>query len=218
MTKGEACDRFYTETKGLNEEQLEAIADAASALLGSTFIVRGIKSDATAFYTLSNYYTAIEAYLAMSNVELNKSQDVYYIKTRVDSNRYHLYKLDTILLLILREIDFDILKKANITEAHSTTVSEILSRLARTEIYPAKALGNLRTDFTQAMMRLRHYKIVDFQQGDIRNDNAVVVIYPTIALLVQSDSVENLGKQLDEYKPTADEVGEGETDEDSSEN
>jgi hypothetical protein len=41
MTKSEARDRFFTETKGLNEDQLEAIADAASALLGSTFIVRG---------------------------------------------------------------------------------------------------------------------------------------------------------------------------------
>jgi hypothetical protein len=216
MTKSEARDRFFTETKGLNEDQLEAIADTTSALLGSTFIVRGVKSDDTAFYTLSNYYTAIEAYLAMCDVELDKSQDVYFIKTKVDSNRYHLYKLDTILLLILREIDFDILKKANISESHSTTVGEILSRLSRTEIYPSKAISNLRTDFTNAMMRLRHYKIVDFQQTEIKNDTAIVVIYPTIAILVQSDSVENLAKQLNEYKAT-DEVAGGETDEDSSE-
>ena len=65
-------------------------------------------------------------------------------------------------------------------------------------------------------MRLRHYKIVDFQQAEIKNDSAIVVIYPTIALLVQSDSVENLAKQLNEYKAT-DEVAGGETDEDSSE-
>ena len=77
-------------------------------------------------------------------------------------------------------------------------------------------MNNLRTEFVQAMTRLRHYKVVDFQPSEIHGDDAVVTIYPTISLLVQSDSVENLVRQLNEYKAT-EAVDEGETDENSPE-
>lgn len=216
MTKVEARNVFFNETKGLSEEQLEAISKAISVLLGSTFVVRSIKSDATHFYIINTYYSAVEAYLAMSDVTLGKAQDVYFIKTEVDSNRYRLYKLDTILLLILRKIDFDVLKKVSVTGAHSTTVGEILSRLKRTEIYSEKTYKTLKTDFKSALFRLRHYKIIGFQTADADSLDAVVIIYPTITLLVRSDNVENLGKQLEEYKYSETDSG-GETDEESTE-
>lgn len=206
MKKRDNIEKLEQLTKTLREDQLDDIAKAQSKLLGETFLVSFDKDDAVEFHAANAYFDIIESYMALINVELRRNPEntVIYIKNEAAGNRFNLSKLETILLLIIRKIDFNLLSKPGVSARHMTRVSEIKEVLDQTEIYSP---GEIKaTRFASALNRLKGFKLIDFNSGRGFSDQTAVEIYPTISLVVSADSVEALAKTLNAYKGSEEET------------
>lgn len=201
MSKMEAINAFYEEGKALKEDQLEAISSSIGKLLGETFLLESNKEDATAYLVISRYYAFVDSYLELMNVTLRKSQGMIYVETNVDGNRFHLLKLDTVILLCLRKIEFEVLRSASTSNFHQTTLGELKKAIIESEVYSEAKLNSSATKFLGALKTLRHYKFISYQTSsfDINNDDSVIVINPPVALVVTAENIDNLNATLDAY-------------------
>lgn len=200
MNKRSNIEKLENLTQTLREDQLEDISRAQSKLLSETFLVSFNKDDAVEFHAANTYFDILEAYMALINIELKRNPEntVIYLKNEVAGSRFNLNKLETILLLVIRKIDFNLLGKPGVSARHMTQVSEIKEMLDQTEIYSP---GDIKaTRFAAALNRLKSFKLIDFPSGKGSIDQTAVEIYPTISLVVSADGVETLVKNLSAYK------------------
>ena len=123
-----------------------------------------------------------------------------YIRTTQDSNRIRFKKLETIAALILRYIFDDESSKASLNSVISTTVGHLASEISKTDIY--SSFDGRSVEFREALKTLRRYKIIDFD-GDITLGTTPIVIYKSIVLIVDTNSIDEINTRLDRYKGDA---------------
>jgi|GEM_PF-3900039 len=201
MSKIDAINSIYEEGKVLKEDQLEAFASSIGKLLGDTFLLERNKYDSTAYSVISRYYALADAYLEMMSVTLRKNQGIIYIETDMDGNRFHLLKLDTVILLCLRKIEFEMMRTASASLDHTTTLRKLKKTIVESEVYTETKLNASATKFMSALKILRHYKFIDYltSEFDINNDDSLITIYPPVSLVVTAENIDNLNATLDAY-------------------
>jgi hypothetical protein len=204
MNKRDVIDSIFNETKSLNEDQLQAFSYAIDKLLGETFILEAKKDDKTAYSILCRYYALANSYLDLININIKKADGMIYIQTEVEGNRFHLLKLDTVILLCLRKIEFDMLTTASFSAEHITNLKQLKDAIVESEVYSEEKLNTSATKFLQALNNLKHYKFIDFQTSsfDINDDDSLITINPPVSLLITAETIDNLRTTLDAYIST----------------
>lgn len=213
MTKSEAFKTFNDSYGKLSDSDREAFSRISLKLLDETFLVKGRDEDRKDYLKATDLINGLRAYFAFIDYDLvsDAEKGVIYIRTELDSNRVHLRKLETIVLLVLRGIFYDESTKASINAVISTTVGEIARQIDKTEIYPEN-IGRT-SEFREALKSLRRHKIIDFDQG-LNYGDTPVVIYRSILLVVDVTSIDDLTRRLQDYKGGPEDEADNETEAD----
>ena len=213
MTKSEAFKRFNEFYSKLSDSDREAFSRICLKLLDETFLVKDREEDRKDFLKGVDIINGLRAYFAFIDYDLvhDAEKGVIYIRTELDSNRVHMRKLETIVLLILRGIFYDESTKASLNAKISTTVAEIARQVDRTEIYSGTLKENVgrSAEFRESLRSLRRHKIIDFDEN-IALGETPIVIYRTILLVVDANSLDDLARRLDDYKGGADDEADNE--------
>lgn len=199
MTKSEALKQFSEEYGKLKDSEREIFSKISLKLLDETFLVREKENERKDYTNARDLIPSLRPYFAIMDFALNHDIEngIIFIKTELDSNRVRLNKLETVTTLILRSIAYDESRKASINSKLSTTINHIASEITKTEIY--NSFDGKSIEFRNVLKNLRKYKLIDFN-GDISIGTTPIVIYKTISLVVDSNSLNQLNERIIRYK------------------
>lgn len=202
MTKSEAYKQFSEHYSKLKDSDREIVSRLSLKFLDETFIVKEKESDKKDYLKASELLNVLRPFFAFIDFDLSvdRERGVMYIRTTQDSNRIRFKKLETIAALILRYIFDDESSKASLNSVISTTVGHLASEISKTDIY--SSFDGRSVEFREALKTLRRYKIIDFD-GDITLGTTPIVIYKSIVLIVDTNSIDEINTRLDRYKGDA---------------
>ena len=106
MTKNEAFKNFKESYERLSDSDRDAFSRISLKLLDETFLVKERDEDRKDYLKANDLINGLRAYFAFIDYDLvnDAEKGVIYIRTELDSNRVHLRKLETIILLVLRRL------------------------------------------------------------------------------------------------------------------
>ena len=211
MTKNEALKLFNENFSKLKDSDYDVFSKLALKLLKETFLIREKDSDKRDYLKAIDLLDVLSPYFVFIDYDLiiNRALGVIYIRTNQDSNRIRFKKIETVIALILRYIYDDESSKSSLNSSICTTVRCLFSEINKTEIYPNMIDGR-STEFKEALKNLKKWKLIDFN-GDISLGSTPIVIFKSIILIVDTNSIDELKNRLNNFKGGNDDANSQET-------
>ena len=197
------------------DEDRDLFRKAIHKLFSSSFVLRGIKDEEQLYSFIIRNRTVFDAYCECAGWDLRVDETLGVISWKGPSPaRWLLSKDETILLVIVRFIYEEKRNEISLLEFPVSTVAEIHEKY--------RALTGIqfkKTRLIDVLRRLSGLKLIRVEEMDI-NPDTQIVIYPSVALALDSAAVnalyEKIGKDVQCSTPVAEDEVE-ETDGDQSE-
>lgn len=210
MNKNQAVKKLNEEFVTLKEAEKTVFSRIVNKLLQVNFITRKKIADANDYRFVLAYKELFDAYFALADFELNieRHEEVLYIKNVSNFNHLRLRKAESVLLLVLRMLYQSKMDVITLDENVEIYLYEVHDELAKVGYLDNKRMT--KETLKPSLQLLRNYNIIDYMDRRL-NDDARIKIYPTILFVVKTDSIKDLLDHLDDYVGGADNE---ETDED----
>lgn len=212
--KTTALDSFYNEYKKLNETDKKLFSKIVNKLLSDTFIIKDKSSDRTDYLYARDNVSTLTSYFTLTDYEFiyNRYNELCYIKTTENRNRVRLDKFDTALILVFRQFYYIKRKEVSVDNRVIVQLEEIKEKINTSKIFEK---DKRITPYDVSLRKLRTHKIIDYSATKI-TDNLTIQILPSIQIIVQQDSLEDITTRIRALKNITEDVGD-ETDEDTNE-
>lgn len=201
VQKNFACEEFYKEYIKLTDTKKNTFSKLCNKLLNDNFVYGGRQDDRNDYYDILSMKNIIENYFLMMNYDLIHvdTYKFFYIKTNADRNRIRLKKLDTVIILIFRLLYHKSSLNVNSSADISVTINSMILEINQTGIFKSQPS---MTEYMDSLRLLKRYKLIDFNFKDIKDDNNIIIIYPTILYIVKIDNIDMLNDKLKTYIAT----------------
>lgn len=200
MTKNDYFEAFKCDYQqiAITETKANEFAKIVCKLLDNTFIIQSLDEDVDDYRAACTFLNALKDYFALMDMSLCFDDDkkIIYLESFADHNRYRLSKLETVTILILRGLMFEISQEARLNDAVYATSHQIWQKLITTGIF--KKDPN-KTDFRNALKTLRQYRIISYS-GDELIDETKIQILNSILIVVNGDNLVDLSDRLSKFK------------------
>ncbi len=212
--KTTALDSFYNEYKKLNETDKKLFSKIVNKLLSDTFIIKDKSSDRTDYLYARDNVSTLTSYFTLTDYEFiyDRYNELCYIKTTENRNRVRLDKFDTALILVFRQFYYIKRKEVSVDNRVIVQLEEIKEKINTSKIFEK---DKRITPYDVSLRKLRTHKIIDYSATKI-TDNLTIQILPSIQIIVQQDSLEDITTRIRALKNITEDVGD-ETDEDTNE-
>lgn len=198
IAKSAALKQLFEEMAQLKEAEKQTFSRVVNKLLQVNYITRKKIADANDYRFILAYKSIFEAYFALADFELNieRHEEVVYIKNESSFNHLRLKKEESILLLIIRMIYQSKLSVVTLDENVEIYLYDIHNELAKVGYLDNKRMTKDR--LKPSLQLLRNYNIIDYMDKNLRDD-ARIKIYPTILYVVNINNIKELLDHLDQY-------------------
>lgn len=203
MNKNQAVKKLNEEFVTLKEAEKTVFSRIVNKLLQVNFITRKKIADANDYRFVLAYKELFDAYFALADFELNieRHEEVLYIKNVSNFNHLRLRKAESVLLLVLRMLYQSKMDVITLDENVEIYLYEVHDELAKIGYLDNKRMT--KETLKPSLQLLRNYNIIDYMDRRL-NDDARIKIYPTILFVVKTDSIKDLLDHLDDYVGGAD--------------
>lgn len=203
MNKNQAVKKLNEEFVTLKEAEKTVFSRIVNKLLQVNFITRKKIADANDYRFVLAYKELFDAYFALADFELNieRHEEVLYIKNVSNFNHLRLRKAESVLLLVLRMLYQSKMDVITLDENVEIYLYEVHDELAKVGYLDNKRMT--KETLKPSLQLLRNYNIIDYMDRRL-NDDARIKIYPTILFVVKTDSIKDLLDHLDDYVGGAD--------------
>lgn len=210
MNKNQAVKKLNEEFVTLKEAEKTVFSRIVNKLLQVNFITRKKIADANDYRFVLAYKELFDAYFSLADFELNieRHEEVLYIKNVSNFNHLRLRKAESVLLLVLRMLYQSKMDVITLDENVEIYLYEVHDELAKVGYLDNKRMT--KETLKPSLQLLRNYNIIDYMDRRL-NDDARIKIYPTILFVIKTDSIKDLLDHLNDYVGGADNE---ETDED----
>lgn len=193
-TKIESLDAFGNDYRALSEGERNIFSKVAGKLLAETFIVKSKDTDKADFYFLSENKPAFVSFFEMLDYSLldDPINGIFYIQTSADRNRIRLTKFDTAIILILRRLYYEEKKEVTSDERTLVSLDAIMGNIRSSQIFKDEKRPSA---YEVSLRKLRAHKIINYSAPKI-DETTTIEIYPSILVVVPSDSLEALSKRI----------------------
>lgn len=192
---------YYNE---LLDEEKEEIQEAVKTLYHQTFILERKYDKKTERYlptplyrTCERHLDFLKEYFQIADIDLieNRQFGVIHIVTQ-NLQGDKLTRLTTIFLLLLKLIFDEQMNTASNSTHVYTTLNEVYDKIQLFRLWSNKSISP--TEVRKTMTALKKYQVVEItdELGDLDGDTKFI-IYPTINLLLDSQSI---GAILEQYQ------------------
>src|SRR5690554_3338350 len=210
MNKNQDVKKLNEEFITLKEAEKTVFSRIVNKLLQVNFITRKKIADANDYRFVLAYKELFDAYFSLADFELNieRHEEVLYIKNVSNFNHLRLRKAESVLLLVLRMLYQSKMDVITLDENVEIYLYEVHDELAKVGYLDNKRMT--KETLKPSLQLLRNYNIIDYMDRRL-NDDARIKIYPTILFVIKTDSIKDLLDHLNDYVGGADSE---ETDED----
>ena len=212
MTKNTALKVFSESYGAFKEGEKTIFSRIVNKLFQVNFITRRKIADANDYRFILAYKEAFEAFLALTDFELNvrREDEVVYIRNASVYNHLRLRKTESVLILVLRILYQRKMDLVTLDEDVEIYLHEVHSELTRIGYLDHKRITKDR--LKPALVMMRAYNIIDYIDKGL-HDDARIKIYPTIPYVTDLEGIKEVVDKLDGYMEGVEE-GNEETDED----
>ena len=195
----------------LKDSEKATFSKIVNKLLGESFLVKEKQDDRGAFFFVCENLALFVHYFSIIDYEVvyDKYNEVCYIKKQENKYREKLSKFDTVIILILRKLYYLKRKEAASGGRAVVQLEEIIEQVKSTKIFRDDKKVN---SYRDSLLKLRKYKVIDFSATNI-TEELVIRILPTIQVIIQQDSLDDLTDRLTALKKEEGDEGEREDEE-----
>ena len=183
----------------LNSREKEEFKRVCNYLLSHSLITRHKESNKKDYYFVENNLSAINEYLDILGfeVEVNKTLKVAQLINKFGTNKLSFNLIESITLLIFRILYQEKMEELTLNQHVLIEVEELQNKFI--------ALGFKdrlmdKTSLRNTLQKFKRYNIIDTLDRDVTSGDSRVVIYPTIQMLIRSESIDNVYEKLQGYK------------------
>ncbi len=211
MNKANNAEQFLQEYLMLKDSEKATFSKIVNKLLGESFLVKEKQEDRGAFFFVCENLALFVHYFSIIDYEVvyDKYNEVCYIKKQENKYREKLSKFDTVIILILRKLYYLKRKEAASGGRAVVQLEEIIEQVKSTKIFRDDKKVN---SYRDSLLKLRKYKVIDFSATNI-TEELVIRILPTIQVIIQQDSLDDLTDRLTALKKEEGDEGEREDEE-----
>lgn len=186
----------------MSTTQKNTFTDVANKLLANTFLSRDKKDNKESYYFIVSFKEIFDEFFAILDYEvvLDTNLGAVMLSGGGTSN-LKLKKEETILLLIIRILYHEKLKDTSINENIIATLDDIHEKYNYLEL--KKRIN--KTDLIASLRLFKRLNIIEII-GDLKTNNARVVILPTVLYAIHTENINEVF--LTVSKITSDEAGE----------
>lgn len=186
----------------LTDADFDAFKSCARTLLGKTFLMRGLEREERLYEFALRNIRILETWFSCAGIELRRDEGLGVIACRAGHDmRARLGREETAALLIARLIFEEERGALRLSRFPSVTVGDFLRRFATvTGIEPKK------TRMAEAFRRLTHFRLVSLS-SDPSDPDGTIVLYPSLALALDAQAIEEIEKALEAERGAADKAG-----------
>ena len=211
MNKANNAEQFLQEYLMLKDSEKATFSKIVNKLLAESILVKEKQEDRGAFFFVCENLALFVHYFSIIDYEVvyDKYNEVCYIKKQENKYREKLSKFDTVIILILRKLYY--LKRIEAASVGRAVVQleEIIEQVKSTKIFRDDKKVN---SYRDSLLKLRKYKVIDFSATNI-TEELVIRILPTIQVIIQQDSLDDLTDRLTALKKEEGDEGEREDEE-----
>lgn len=196
---------FTSEYRKLTETEKDKFSRICSKLLDKTFILKQKDTDKEDFFFVVGHLSLFHSYFQLINysVTYHEADQLIMLSTDLDRNRVRLKKIDTIMLLILRQLYYEKSKEVTQLNQIIVTIGEIHESIERTNIFNSRIS---KTELASTFRMLKSFSIINYLSNNlIFDDETRIEIYPSILRIVNVNDINKLDKQLSAYTDGGDE-------------
>jgi hypothetical protein len=172
----------------LNDDEFDLFRSAVRTLLTKTFIIRGIDREAELYdFTIRN--TALfDAWFACMDATVIRDESLGVISFRGSGDtRLRLGREETCALLVMRLLYEEKRIELSLSAFPSVTVFDFVQR------YNAMVDAEIKkTRIVELLRRLQACKLIDVASPDISDMEGAIILYPSLAISVDRDSIDEL--------------------------
>lgn len=211
MNKANNAEQFLQEYLMLKDSEKVTFSKIVNKLLGESFLVKEKQEDRGDFFFVCENLALFVHYFSIIDYEVvyDKYNEVCYIKKQENKYREKLSKFDTVIILILRKLYYLKRKEAASDGRAVVQLEEIIEQVKSTKIFRDDKKVN---SYRDSLLKLRKYKVIDFSATNI-TEELVIRILPTIQVIIQQDSLDDLTNRLTALKKEEGYEGEREDEE-----
>ncbi|MDR2741326.1 MAG: DUF4194 domain-containing protein [Treponema sp.] len=186
----------------LTDDDFDLFKASLRMLLSKTFIIRGKEHEEELYDFAIRNMPIYDAWFSCMDAGIIKDESLGVIAFRGGSDtRMRLNREETCALLVFRLLYEEKRTELSLTSFPSVTVLDFTQR------YDAMTNGNLKkTRLEEILRRLQAHKLIEVLSSDLSDVEGLIVLYPSLAISVNKDSIDDLLSTLTGGKMTGDSV------------
>lgn len=177
----------------LSNPQKAMFADTCNKLLSCAFLAKDKKDNKEQYYFVLSFKNYFDEYFQVIGYELylDRERGAIQLVSPENTNLLKLKKDESLILLILRILYHQHLVQTSINDNVVIMVDEIHQKYDTLEL--KKKIN--KTDLVAIIRLYRRYNLVE-PLGDITQGNTRIVIYPTILMAINTQSINDVVESL----------------------
>ena len=213
MDKYQQATIFYNKYVRLNDSKKEEFSRLTNKLLSYNYICASRPRDLDDYYKIIADLDLYVSYFALMDYVLeNHSVDkVVNLYNLQNYNRYSFKKNESVILLFLRKFYYQKMQEISLLDDITITLQQLHDAINTTGIF-GKRIN--KSELKEVFRVLKRYNIIDLT-GNSDDDNAVIIIYPTILYVLPVERLEEIDNILADYQKRGDISEETSQDEDN---
>ncbi|MCI9131613.1 DUF4194 domain-containing protein [Thomasclavelia cocleata] len=213
MDKYQQATIFYNKYVRLSDSKKEEFSRLTNKLLSYNYICASRPRDLDDYYKIIADLDLYVSYFALMDYVLeNHSVDkVVNLYNLQNYNRYSFKKNESVILLLLRKFYYQKMQEISLLDDITITLQQLHDAINTTGIF-GKRIN--KSELKEVFRVLKRYNIIDLT-GNSDDDNAVIIIYPTILYVLPVERLEEIDNILADYQKRGDISEETSQDEDN---
>ena len=202
MDKYQQATTFYNEYIRLNDSKKEEFSRLTNKLLSYNYICASRPRDLDDYYKIIADFELYASYFALmdyvlENHNVDKVLNLYNLQ---NYNRYSFKKNESVILLLLRRFYYQKMQEVSLLDNITITLQQLHDAINATGIFDKRIN---KSELKEVFRVLKRYNIIDVT-GNSDDDNAVIIIYPTITYVLPVERLEQIDDILLDYQKRGD--------------
>jgi hypothetical protein len=176
----------------LSDEEFSLFRGALRILLAKTFIIRGVERDEALYDFAIRNLSIFDAWFSCMDARIIRDESLGVIAFRGGNDtRFRLGREETCALLVFRLLYEEKRAELSLSAFPTVTVFDFIQK------YSAMVDDQLRkTRLIEVLRRLQTHKLIEITSPDPSEMDGMIILYPSLALSVDRDSIDELISSL----------------------
>ncbi|WP_027090780.1 DUF4194 domain-containing protein [Thomasclavelia saccharogumia] len=202
MDKYQQATTFYNKYIRLSDSKKEEFSRLTNKLLSYNYICASRPRDLDDYYKIIADFELYASYFALmdyvlENHNVDKVLNLYNLQ---NYNRYSFKKNESVILLLLRRFYYQKMQEVSLLDNITITLQQLHDAINATGIFDKRIN---KSELKEVFRVLKRYNIIDVT-GNSDDDNAVIIIYPTITYVLPVERLEQIENILLDYQKRGD--------------